>query len=153
MTRQGFNALFAGSVICLAFGATGGYAAENSGRKDIVDTAISAEQFKTLVAAVKAAELVDVLRGPGIGFSKLVGPFSLHDDVIQLSDARAFSASLGLTLKGRLDLDAERMDMEGTIVPAYFFNSMLGNVPLVGKLFSPERTVRQLLASGTPRLA
>jgi uncharacterized surface protein with fasciclin (FAS1) repeats len=65
MTRQGFNALFAGSVICLAFGATRGYAAENSGRKDIVDTAISAEQFKTLVAAVKAAELVDVLRGEG----------------------------------------------------------------------------------------
>jgi uncharacterized surface protein with fasciclin (FAS1) repeats len=65
MTRQGFNALLAGSVICLAFGATGGYASENSGRKDIVDTATSAEQFKTLVAAVKAAELVDVLRGEG----------------------------------------------------------------------------------------
>jgi len=91
-----------------------------------------------LLQAMTLYGLVDVLRGPGIGFSKLVGPFSLYDDVIQLSDARAFSASLGLTLKGRLDLDAERMDMEGTIVPAYFFNSMLGNVPLVGKLFSPE---------------
>jgi hypothetical protein len=29
--------------------------------------------------------------------------------------------------------------MQGTIVPAYFFNSLLGNIPLVGKLFSPER--------------
>jgi uncharacterized surface protein with fasciclin (FAS1) repeats len=33
--------------------------------KDIVDTAVSAEKFKTLVAAVKAAELVDTLKGKG----------------------------------------------------------------------------------------
>jgi uncharacterized surface protein with fasciclin (FAS1) repeats len=33
--------------------------------KDIVDTAVGAEQFKTLVAAVKAADLVDTLKGEG----------------------------------------------------------------------------------------
>ena len=32
---------------------------------DIVDTAAAAGQFKTLVAAVKAAGLVDTLKGPG----------------------------------------------------------------------------------------
>jgi transforming growth factor-beta-induced protein len=33
--------------------------------KDIVDTAVAAGQFKTLVAAVQAAGLVDTLKGPG----------------------------------------------------------------------------------------
>jgi uncharacterized surface protein with fasciclin (FAS1) repeats len=33
--------------------------------KDIVDTAIAAGNFKTLVTAVKAAGLVDTLKGPG----------------------------------------------------------------------------------------
>jgi uncharacterized surface protein with fasciclin (FAS1) repeats len=33
--------------------------------KDIVDTAVGAENFKTLVAAVKAAGLVDTLKGEG----------------------------------------------------------------------------------------
>lgn len=33
--------------------------------KDIVDTAVSAGQFNTLVAAVQAAGLVDTLKGPG----------------------------------------------------------------------------------------
>lgn len=33
--------------------------------KDIVDTAVGADQFKTLVAAVKAADLVDTLKGKG----------------------------------------------------------------------------------------
>lgn len=32
---------------------------------DIVDTAVSAGSFNTLVTAVKAAELVDTLKGPG----------------------------------------------------------------------------------------
>lgn len=33
--------------------------------KDIVDTAVAAGSFKTLVAAVKAADLVETLKGPG----------------------------------------------------------------------------------------
>jgi len=83
--------------------------------------------------------LVEVLQGPGLGFTHLVLPFTLTDDALELEDARAFSPSLGLTAKGRMDLDMQTVAMEGTIVPAYFFNSLLGNVPLVGKLFSPER--------------
>jgi hypothetical protein len=82
--------------------------------------------------------LVEVLQGPGLGFRHMVAPFSLAGDVLELRDARAFSPSLGLTAKGRIDIAQERMDLAGTIVPAYFFNSLLGNLPLVGKLFSPE---------------
>jgi hypothetical protein len=92
-----------------------------------------------LLQAMTLYGLLDVLRGPGVGFSRLVAPFRLDDDGLLLNDARAFSPSLGLTAKGRIDLDAERADIEGTIVPAYFFNSLLGNIPLVGKLFSPEQ--------------
>ena len=39
--------------------------AEADAKKDIVDTAVGAGKFKTLVAAVQAAELVDVLKGDG----------------------------------------------------------------------------------------
>ncbi len=34
-------------------------------KMDIVDTAVSAKSFNTLVAALKAADLVDTLKGPG----------------------------------------------------------------------------------------
>ena len=43
--------------------ATAAFAA--SPAQDIVDTAVSAGSFNTLVAAVKAAGLVDTLKGPG----------------------------------------------------------------------------------------
>jgi len=92
-----------------------------------------------LLQAMTLYGLRDALRGPGLAFSRLVAPFSLSDGMLTLSDARAFSPSLGLTAKGEVDLDGNSIDMQGTIVPAYFFNSLLGNVPLVGRLFSPER--------------
>ena len=47
--------------------ATSAFAAEpgKPATKDIVDTAVSAGNFNTLVAAIKAAGLVDTLKGPG----------------------------------------------------------------------------------------
>jgi hypothetical protein len=92
-----------------------------------------------LLQAMTLYGLVDVLRGSGIGFTHLIAPFRYDDNGLMLNDARAFSPSLGLTAKGRIDVDADRVDIEGTIVPAYFFNSMLGNLPIIGKLFSPEQ--------------
>ena len=43
-----------------------------------------------------------------------------------------------MTAKGSIALSSGRASLSGTIVPAYFFNAMLGRLPLVGKLFSPE---------------
>jgi uncharacterized surface protein with fasciclin (FAS1) repeats len=48
-------------LCCLMVTAAVTYAQE----KDIVDTAVGAGSFNTLVAAVKAAGLVDTLKGPG----------------------------------------------------------------------------------------
>jgi uncharacterized surface protein with fasciclin (FAS1) repeats len=39
--------------------------ADSYGKKDIVDTAVGAGSFKTLVAALQAADLVETLRGDG----------------------------------------------------------------------------------------
>ncbi len=39
--------------------------AASMGNEDIVDTAVAAGNFKTLAAALKAAGLVDTLKGPG----------------------------------------------------------------------------------------
>ena len=60
---QSASVLASLAIVCgMAFGLV--RADEKSG-KDIVDTAVEAGQFKTLVAAVKAADLVDTLKGTG----------------------------------------------------------------------------------------
>ena len=110
-----------------------------SGSAEIHDFRIQgAPALGRLLQAMTLYGLVDVVQGPGLAFRQLVAPFVLTRDTLRLSEARAFSASLGLTVKGRIDLVQDRLELEGTIVPAYFFNSLLGNLPLIGKLFSPE---------------
>jgi uncharacterized protein YhdP len=39
-----------------------------------------------------------------------------------------------VTANGRFELGAQRLDMQGTIVPAYTLNSIIGNVPVLGSL-------------------
>jgi len=61
MIRNSFRSIaFASALLLLAAPA---FAAEPS--KDIVDTAVAAGSFNTLVAAVQAAGLVDTLKGAG----------------------------------------------------------------------------------------
>jgi hypothetical protein len=81
---------------------------------------------------------VDLLRGPGLGFQKAEANFRWLQHVLHLNTSRAFSASLGLTAQGDIDLGHHTANLTGTIVPAYFFNHLLGDIPVLGKIFSPE---------------
>ncbi len=91
-----------------------------------------------LLQAMTLVGLFDALRGAGLHFDRLVAPFTYDGASLVLNDARAFSTSLGVTARGRLDRRTRTIDMQGTIVPAYVINSLLGNIPLLGRLFSPE---------------
>jgi uncharacterized surface protein with fasciclin (FAS1) repeats len=53
------------AAMVAAIGLAIGIANAATGKKDIVDTAVAAGQFKTLAAALTAAGLVDTLKGPG----------------------------------------------------------------------------------------
>jgi hypothetical protein len=92
-----------------------------------------------LLKAMTLYGAIDLLRGPGLGFQKAVAPFRYERQVLTLNNARAFSASLGLTAKGTIDLIRRTADVTGTIVPAYFFNQLPGWIPILGKFFSPEK--------------
>jgi hypothetical protein len=111
-----------------------------SGNADITDFRVRDPRgLGRLLQAMTLYGLVQAASGPGLGFTRLTAPFTLTDDALEFGQSRAFNPSLGLTAKGRIDLRSNVANIEGTIVPAYFFNSLLGHVPLIGKLFSPEQ--------------
>src|SRR5438876_343914 len=45
-----------------------------------------------------------------------------------------FGEALGVTAEGWVDLDQDRLDLQGTVAPAYALNSLFGNVPIIGTL-------------------
>jgi len=73
------------------------FAAMTAQAKDIVDTAVAAGNFKTLVAAIQAAGLVETLKGPG--------PFTVFapDDA---AFAKIPAADLNALLKDKEKLSA-----------------------------------------------
>jgi hypothetical protein len=128
-----------GRLSVVAAYAHNGPGAPLQGQAEMADFSVrNAPGFAKLLQAMTLYGLVEALSGPGLGFSRLVAPFALTPEALVLGESRAFSASLGLTAKGTLDRRRQRLAMEGTIVPAYVFNSLLGNIPLFGRLFSPE---------------
>ncbi len=62
--KRNFLSLFIGSIFLIS---TSVASADHhlAGEKDIVDTAVAAGSFSTLVTAIKAAGLVDTLKGKG----------------------------------------------------------------------------------------
>jgi uncharacterized protein YhdP len=100
---------------------------------------MKAPALARLLTVAALTGIVDLLSGDGIHFSTLEAPFTLTDGVLDLRDARASGTELGLTIKGQVDLDQDVVALEGTIVPAYAINSVLGHIPLVGSLFSAEK--------------
>lgn len=74
------------------------------------------------------------LRGEGIGFAILDAPFTLHNDVLDVQNARASGTEIGMTAAGRVANDT--VNIKGTIVPFYAANSALGKIPILGPIFS-----------------
>jgi len=110
-----------------------------SGAAEVTDFAVrDAPAVAKLLQALTLVGAFEAFSGPDLRFARLVAPFRYTGEVLELADARAFSASLGITVKGQIDLTRRLFDLQGTVVPAYFINSLLGRVPLLGRLISPE---------------
>ena len=82
--------------------------------------------------------ILDTLDGEGISFDRFEAPFTLADDVIEVADASTKGSELGLTFEGTIDLENDTADIQGTIVPAYTINSLLGKIPLLGDILIGE---------------
>jgi hypothetical protein len=111
-----------------------------SGRAQITDYRLhNAPGLGRLLQAITVYGIFEAAQSSDLGFSQMIAPFRLTGDTLEIMDGQAFSASLGFTGKGRLDLARRIADVQGTVVPAYFLNSLLGRIPLIGKLLSAEK--------------
>jgi hypothetical protein len=76
--------------------------------------------------------LADALTGEGFQMYKFIGDFTKTGGRIDIPLARTYGPSLGLTAAGYVDYDTDTVDINGTVVPAYALNSLIGQIPLVG---------------------
>ena len=95
---------------------------------------VKAPLLARLFALASLTGMLDLLNGEGIKFVRLSAPFTLAEDKVTLEQARAHGAAVGITAEGVIDRGAGTTDLRGSIVPAYTINSLLGKIPLLGRL-------------------
>ena len=97
---------------------------------------IRAPVVARLLSVAALTGILDELNGRGISFQLMEIPFAYDDQTLTVTDAGAYGNSIGLTATGQVALGTGNLDVAGTLVPAYAVNSALGNIPVVGPLFS-----------------
>ncbi len=102
-------------------------------------TVVNAPNLARILTLASLTGIVNRLSGKGIEFTKLDVPFTQLGDTATMTNAQAIGAALGLTADGTLDLDKKTANLQGTIVPAYSINSALGEIPLIGRIFTGKK--------------
>jgi uncharacterized protein YhdP len=87
-----------------------------------------------LLALPSLTGLASTLSGTGLPFSSLRGDFIYNGGQITIQRMLAFGEALGVTANGWIDIDRDRLELQGTVAPAYLVNSLLGNVPIIGQM-------------------
>ncbi len=78
--------------------------------------------------------LGDVLNAKGIAFTRLDVPFTLRGKQLHIERARAVGPALALIATGDYERINQGLRFQGTIVPSYTINSVLGAIPILGDL-------------------
>ena len=97
---------------------------------------VRAPVLARLLSVASLTGIADELRGGGISFSTLRAPFSYANDTLRVTDGEMYGSSLGLTGKGTYSFSSSYMDFEGTLIPAYTFNTILSSIPFIGPLLN-----------------
>ena len=98
----------------------------------LVDTPVLAR----LLSVASFSGLLNTLGGKGIWFDRLTAKFVFLNGVAKTELLRAYGSAIGFTARGTIDIGEASLDLEGTVVPAYGFNNLLRNIPLVGPLLT-----------------
>jgi hypothetical protein len=95
---------------------------------------VGAPMFARLLSVASFAGIGALLSGEGIPFNHLSADFTYDGGKISVTDMRVNGSAIGINASGTIDFDGGTLDVNGTLVPAYSLNSVLGNVPVLGKL-------------------
>ena len=107
------------------------------GRMEVDDfRVLNTPALTRIVSVMSLTGILESLSGEGLYFTQLTMPFRYDDGVFEVTKVRASGPSLGFTADGNIYVHADVIDIQGTVVPVYMLNSMLGNIPLIGNLFS-----------------
>ena len=96
--------------------------------------AVRAPFLARLFGAASFAGLGALLSGDGINFEHGEVPFQERDGILTIQPSRLSGPQLGISMEGHINQRTDTVSINGTAVPAFVLNTMLGKIPLLGDL-------------------
>lgn len=100
-----------------------------------------------IISLASFTGLGNALSGAGVPVQRLVVPFRLQGQSITLEQARLVGSNIGARADGTINLGTDRLDISGTVAPAYTVNRILGRIPIVGHILSGSGSDAALAAT------
>ncbi len=108
-----------------------------TGKLEITDSSIKNSSFLArLLQLASFTGLLEILTNEGIPFDRIIVNFTSKDNIINIEEAKFQGFSLGGNFKGLTELDKQKINLEGIIVPAYAINALLNKIPLIGQVIT-----------------
>ena len=89
-----------------------------------------------LLTVASLSGMLDLLKGDGLVFSHFDAPFTYKNKTLNITDAKMFGNVIGFTSEGTVNKTTSEIDLRGIVSPAYGLNSMVGKIPLIGKVLA-----------------
>lgn len=97
-------------------------------------TMVQAPVIARILTMASLSGIVNTLQGRGIRFNHAKLEFELHPGELRITRGKAVGSEVGLTIQGVNNLSQGTVDLNGTVIPIYSLNSLLGRIPIVGTL-------------------
>jgi uncharacterized protein YhdP len=97
---------------------------------------VQAPVLARLASLASFSGIVETLSGSGIGFQRLTAKLVQTESRITFKDALAAGSSIGVTSHGWVERKTDIAEIEGTAVPAYTLNRVIGAIPLIGTIIT-----------------
>jgi len=97
---------------------------------------VQAPALARLASLASFSGIVETLSGSGMNFSRLTAKLVQTEQRITIREALAAGGSLGVTAHGWVERKTDIAEIEGTAVPAYTLNRVIGAIPLLGTIIT-----------------
>ncbi|MFP4360227.1 MAG: AsmA-like C-terminal domain-containing protein, partial [Alphaproteobacteria bacterium] len=101
--------------------------------------------MRVLAAAPATEDLAD----DDLAVASFNSPITLDGRVVTLEDALLIASNLAVRTSGDVDLDAERLELEGSLAPVQGVNRFIGSLPLIGALLQGSQKAGAVALSFT----
>jgi hypothetical protein len=77
-----------------------------------------------------------LLEGSGIPFAEMETEFVARNRRVTLHEGHASGMAMGVSFQGALDRESDTIDVNGSLIPVFGLNNVLGAIPVIGDLLT-----------------